>query len=135
MIAATDYSILNISQLLVIENSWVMLAYIDIQNSVTLIIIDSRMTSTVAPNGFFIYAQNNCSIYISKSLFGDGNSNWAMTNIFGILNYSSLEVSYCSFENGDYSYSRLLTVSDNSIAKFTNRSFFKTNGFAVAHNS
>ena len=58
-----------------------------------------------------------------------------MTNVFGLSNYSTLDVINCTFENSDYSYSRLLTASRNSKASFTNCSIVKTTRLDVVHNS
>ena len=85
IMSVANNSILNISYMF-IENSVAIFGYIDIQDSVVLSMVDSNMTSHFAatyPNGFFIYARNNCSVVVSNSVFGDGSHNWVMRNIFG----------------------------------------------------
>ena len=137
IISITDYSIVNITRLSIMQSPGVF-GYIDIRNSVKFEMTDSQITSmflTAWVNGFFLYATNNCSARITNSLFGDENQNLIMTNVFGLSNYSSLDVINCTFENSDYSYSRLLTASHNSMASFTNCSILKTTGLDVAHNS
>ena len=137
LISVADYSIVNITHLS-INQSPAWFGYIDIQNNVKLFLADSWINSSyffVVPNGFFIYARNNCSIVVKNSQFGDGNQNGVITNVFGLLNFSSLEISNCTFANSNLSYLRLLTASDNSKVLFTECSFIKTNGFEVAHNS
>ena len=133
----TDYSIVNITHLSV-QRSFPIFGYIDIQNSVTLNIANSQMTSFfifIFPNGFFVFARNNCTITISNSIFGNGNHSWLMTNVFGITNFSRLYVNNCNFENTGCSYSRLSTASLHSKVIFTNCSIVKTSGLTVTHNS
>ena len=137
LMSITDYSIVNITQLSVKETP-PPFGYIDVKNSVTLNIADSQMTSSFpfgGPNGFFVFARNNCSVSISNSVFSDGNQNWIMTNVFGISNFSSLAVRNCSFEKSDHGYLNLLIVSLNSRVLFTNCSIVKISGLTVAHNS
>ena len=137
LISVADYSIVNITHLS-INQSPAWFGYIDIQNNVKLFVADSWINSSyffVVPNGFFIYARNNCSIVVKNSQFGDGNRNGVITNVFGLLIFSSLEISNSTFANSNLSYMRLLTASDNSKVLFTECSFIKTNGFEVTHNS
>ena len=134
IISAADYSVVNITHLC-IKQSPTMFAYIGIQNNVKLRLANSQITNIYFPNGFFLYARNNCSVVINSSQFGDGNQNGKITNVFGLSNFSTLDVSNCTFENSNLSYSRLLTAYDNSKVIFTQCSFVKTNGFEVTHNS
>ena len=137
LISVADYSIVNIARLS-IKQSPTPFGYIDIQNNVKLYLADSWINSSYLsffPNGFFIYARNNCSVIVKNSKFGDGSQNEVITNVFGLRNTSSLEISNCTFENSNLSYSRLLTASDNSKVIFTECLIAKTNGFEVTHNS
>ena len=88
-----------------------------------------------SPNGFFVFARNNCSVRISNSIFGDGNHNQIMTNAFQISHICRLDVRNCNFENSANSYLKLLTASVDSKAVFTNCSIVKTSGLSVTHNS
>ena len=136
LMSITDYSIVNITYLSV-QGSPSILGYIDIQNSVILSIANSLMTSFIflSPNGFFVFARNNCSVHITNSIFGDGNHSWIMTNVFGVTNFSSLDVRNCNFKNSAYSYSKLLTASVHSKVIFTNCVLVKMSGLEVTHNS
>ena len=137
ILTIADYSIVNMTHMSV-RMSESLLSYVDIQNSVTFNIADSQITTLLVPgfpNGFILFARNNCSVYIRNTLIGDHNHNRIMTNVFGMSNFSSLEVRNCTFENSDYSYSRILTVLDNSKITFTNCLFINPNGFEVAQNS
>ena len=136
LMSISDYSIVNITYLSV-QRSPPIFGYIDIQNSVILSIANSLMTSFIFlfPNGFFVFARNNCSVHITNSIFGDGNHSWIMTNVFGVTNFSSLNVRNCNFKNSAYSYSKLLTASVHSKVVFTNCVLVKMSGLEVTHNS
>ena len=134
LMSFADYSIVNISYLSV-QDSPPFFGYIDIQNSVTLNITNRQMTSFIFPSGFFVFARNNCSVHISNFIFGDGNHNRMITNVFGVSNFSRLDVSNCYFENSPYSYLNLLTASVDSKVIFTNCSLVKTSRLSVTHNS
>ena len=137
LMSIADYSIVNITYLS-IQHSPPIFGYIDIQNSVTLNIANSQMTSfTIAifPSGFFVFPKNNCSVHISNSIFGDGNHNQIITNAFQISHFCRLDVRNCNFENSANSYLKLLTASVDSKAIFTNCSLVKTSGLSVTHNS
>ena len=136
LMSIADFSVVNITHLTV-KQSNTLAAYISIQNSVILNLANSQMTSYIFlfPNGIFVFASNNCSVHISNSAFGDGNKNWTVTNVFGIFNFSSLQVKMCTFQSSHYSYSRVITVSGNTKSMFTNCSFTETSGFEVSHNS
>ena len=136
LMSITDYSIVNMTHLSV-RGFPPTFGYIDIQNSVMLSIANSQMTSFFVPipNGFFVFARNNCSVYISNSTFGNGSPNLIMTNVFAISNFSSLYVRNCYFKHSVYSYSKLLTASVNSKATFTNCSIVKASGLVVTQNS
>ena len=137
LMSISDYSIVNITHLSV-QDSPPFFGYIDIQNSVTLTIANSQMTSIyffISPNGFFVFARNNCSVHISNSIFGDDSHSWIISNVFGVSNFSSLDVRNCNFKNSAHSYSKLLTASVDSKVIFTNCSIVKTSGVEVTHNS
>ena len=136
LMSFADNSIVNITHLSV-QGSPPVLGYIDIQNSVILYITNSQMTSFIwiLPNGFFVFARNNCSVYISNSIFGDGSHSWIITNVFGVKDFSNLNIRNCNFKNSAYSYSKLLTASLNSKVILTNCSVVKTSGLEVTHNS
>ena len=105
LMSFADYSIVNITHLSV-QGSPPVLGYIDIQNSVMLYITNSQMTSFIwiLPNGFFVFARNNCSVYISNSIFGDGSHSWIITNVFWVKDFSNLNIRNCNFKNSAYSY-------------------------------
>ena len=58
-----------------------------------------------------------------------------MINIFGVFNFSILQVRNCKFQSSHYGYLRVITASSNIKSMFTNCTFTETNGFEVSHNS
>ena len=58
-----------------------------------------------------------------------------MTNIFGVFNFSILQVRNCTFQSSHYSYSRVITASSNTKSMFTDCTFTETSGFEISDNS